>query len=121
MDAGTSARDRTGWSNSALFTDAPIRPYDSNDSIDVARVMGEAKAAGLDALVVSWAGKDFDDRIDHRRMVTCLTAAQRAGTKVAALLETTMANPYWNPRPLDADGLRDLLLAAWKGEPPCVD
>jgi hypothetical protein len=93
--------DRTGWSNAALFTDAPARPYDSNDPVDVARVMGEAKAAGLDALVVSWAGKDFDDRIDHRRMITCLTGAQTAGTKVAALFETTVANPQHE------DGLAD--------------
>ncbi len=85
--------DRAGWSNPALFTDAPLRPYESSDPVDLARVMSEAKAAGLDALVVSWAGKDFNEQIDHRRMVTCLAAAGSAGTKVAALFEATVANP----------------------------
>jgi len=27
-------------------------------------------------------------------------------------------NPYWNPRPVDRDGLRALLQAAWTGDPP---
>jgi Glycosyl hydrolase family 99 len=93
--------DRTGWSNPALFIDAPVRPYESSDPVDLARVMSEARAAGLDALVVSWAGKDFNDQIDHRRMVACLTAAQSAGTKVAALFEATVANPQHE------DGLAD--------------
>jgi maleylacetate reductase len=33
-------------------------------------------------------------------------------------VEMTMAAPYWNPRPLDEDGLRDLLARAWNGAPP---
>ena len=93
--------DRTGWSNPALFSDAPIRPYESSDPVDLARVMSESRAAGIDGLVVSWAGKDFNDRIDHRRMVTCLTAAASAGTTIAALFEATVANPQHE------DGLAD--------------
>jgi maleylacetate reductase len=31
-----------------------------------------------------------------------------------------MANPYWNPRPLDPAALRALLQRAWAGEPPRV-
>ena len=71
-----------GWSNprsSATRRSAA----ESSDPVDLGRVMSEARAAGLDALVVSWAGKDFNDQIDHRRMVTCLTAAESAGTKIA--------------------------------------
>jgi alcohol dehydrogenase class IV len=33
-------------------------------------------------------------------------------------VEMTMAAHYWNPRPLDKDGLRDLLTRAWNGAPP---
>lgn len=29
-----------------------------------------------------------------------------------------LKNPYWNPRPLEAEGLRALLVAAWAGERP---
>ncbi len=29
-----------------------------------------------------------------------------------------LANPYWNPRALEADALRDLLARAWAGAPP---
>ena len=29
-----------------------------------------------------------------------------------------LANPYWNPRPIDAVPLRDLLQRAWAGHPP---
>ena len=93
--------DRTGWSNPQLFIDAPLRPYSSDDEDDLARVMLEAKAAGLDALVVSWSGKDYNGAIDHRRMLRCLAAAQRAGTRIATLFETTVANPQHE------DGLAD--------------
>ena len=93
--------DKTGWSNPDLFIDAPTRPYDSTSAVDLARVMTEARGAGLDALVVSWAGKDYDGQIDHRRMLTCLAAAEAAGTKIAALFETTVANPRHE------DGLAD--------------
>jgi maleylacetate reductase len=29
-----------------------------------------------------------------------------------------MASPYWNPRPLDEEALRDLLTRAWNGDAP---
>lgn len=31
-----------------------------------------------------------------------------------------LANPYWNPRPIEADAIRDLLRAAWAGERPTL-
>ncbi|KRB81416.1 Maleylacetate reductase [Sphingomonas sp. Root710] len=31
-----------------------------------------------------------------------------------------MANPYWNPRPLDAGPLRALIARAWAGDPPAA-
>jgi maleylacetate reductase len=33
-------------------------------------------------------------------------------------LDEALANPYWNPRPLERGPLRDLLARAWSGEPP---
>lgn len=94
--------DRAGWS-SPLFIDTPLQPYSTDDPADLARVMSQAKSAGLDALVVSWAGKDYAGGIDHRRMLACLTAAQTAGTKVAALLEATAANPQHEDGAADPD------------------
>ncbi len=32
--------------------------------------------------------------------------------------DRALTNAYWNPRPLDRDGLRDLLGRAWAGAPP---
>ena len=32
--------------------------------------------------------------------------------------ELAMKNPYWNPRPLEQDAIRDLLRRAWWGAPP---
>ncbi len=32
--------------------------------------------------------------------------------------EQALANPYWNPRPLEYDAIRRLIGAAWAGEPP---
>lgn len=37
---------------------------------------------------------------------------------VDATVERAMADPYWNPRPLERAALRDLLARAWSGEPP---
>ena len=31
-----------------------------------------------------------------------------------------LANPYWNPRPLERRGIRDLIARAWAGEEPLV-
>jgi maleylacetate reductase len=33
-------------------------------------------------------------------------------------VEAALANPYWNPRPLEAGALRALVAAAWAGRPP---
>lgn len=37
---------------------------------------------------------------------------------VERAVEITFENPYWNPRPLERDGVRALLRAAWAGERP---
>ena len=32
--------------------------------------------------------------------------------------DIALANPYWNPRPLERDGIRELIARAWAGEAP---
>lgn len=41
-----------------------------------------------------------------------------AGIELAT--ELALKNPYWNPRPLEADGIRKLLARAWAGEAPSL-
>jgi maleylacetate reductase len=37
---------------------------------------------------------------------------------IARAAEMALANPYWNPRPLDLEAIRRLIARAWSGEPP---
>jgi maleylacetate reductase len=49
------------------------------------------------------------------------TALRDLGVKEADLdraCEIALANPYWNPRPIEAAPLRDLLQRAWEGAEP---
>ncbi|MGO6740795.1 maleylacetate reductase, partial [Rhizobium ruizarguesonis] len=34
--------------------------------------------------------------------------------------ERALANPYWNPQPLERDGIRALLARAYAGEAPAI-
>ena len=33
-------------------------------------------------------------------------------------VDMTLQNPYWNPRPLEEDGIREIIRAAWEGRRP---
>ena len=81
------------WTNDPQIHDSPVPQYSTDNPADLQQIMSTAKSTGLDALVVTWSGKDTDGGIHHQRMLRCLTAAGQAGFKVAALLETTRANP----------------------------
>jgi maleylacetate reductase len=35
--------------------------------------------------------------------------------------DLALSNPYWNPRPLERQGIRDLITRAWAGEEPRVE
>ena len=35
--------------------------------------------------------------------------------------DLALANPYWNPRPLERQGIRKLIARAWAGEGPRVE
>jgi alcohol dehydrogenase class IV len=35
--------------------------------------------------------------------------------------DLALSNPYWNPRPLERQGIRNLIARAWAGEGPRVD
>jgi hypothetical protein len=91
------------WSSTPQIYDNPVPEYSTDDPADLKQLMTTAKRTGLDALVMSWSGKDFNGGIDHQRMLRCLAAADAAGFKMAALLETTLANPQHRDGDADAD------------------
>jgi maleylacetate reductase len=41
-------------------------------------------------------------------------------TRIDAAVEAALANPYWNPRPLEREPLRELLRAACDGTRPAL-
>jgi len=94
--------DRSTWT-SPLLADRPQREYSTEEFADVQQVFGTAAQAGLDGLVVSWQGLEFQGGWNHRRMQVALEAAQQANIRVATLLETTVANPEHRQTGVEAD------------------
>jgi glycoprotein endo-alpha-1,2-mannosidase len=94
--------DRSTWT-SPLLADRPQREYSTEEPADVQQVFGTAAQAGLDGLVVSWQGLEFQGGWNHRRMQLALEAAQQANIRVATLLETTVANPEHRQTGVEAD------------------
>ncbi|MCK8787012.1 maleylacetate reductase [Roseomonas sp. NAR14] len=45
-------------------------------------------------------------------------AGEATGDVIGGTVAAVLANPYWNPRPLEAPALRDLLSRAYRGLPP---
>ena len=75
----------------------------------IARALGvENAAAGL---------FDLAGRVGASRSLESL-GMPRDGIETAAQL--ALKNPYWNPRPLEAPAIRDLIADAWAGERPRV-
>ena len=73
----------------------------------VARALGAAEAArGL---------YDLAGRLGVRR---ALREVGMPADGIDEVVERTVADPYWNPRPLERAAIRDLLTRAWSGEPP---
>lgn len=65
---------------------------------------------------------------DPARALSNLAASLKAPTSLRALgmpesgieqaADLAVKNPYWNPRPLERQAIRDLIARAWAGEPP---
>ena len=73
----------------------------------VARALGTEHAArGMRALA---------DRVGAPRSLAALGMPESG---IALATERALAEPYWNPRPLEPDAIRALLARAWAGEPP---
>ena len=58
---------------------------------------------------------DFTGRLGAKRSLRELGMPED-GIEKATLL--AIQNPYWNPRRLESDAIRELICRAWAGEPP---
>lgn len=73
----------------------------------VARALGSAEAAmGL---------YDLAGRLGVKR---ALRDVGMPADGIDEVVERTLTEPYWNPRPLERAAIRGLLARAWSGEPP---
>jgi hypothetical protein len=83
--------DRPSWADPRLI-DQPLQLYSTDDPADVARVLRDIAAAGIDVAIVSWQGSAARGGFYARGLRHVLDAAQQAGLRVAVMLETPIAN-----------------------------
>jgi len=80
------------WSDPQM-ADRPLRLYSTDAQPDVNAQAAMARAAGIDAFVVSWQGLEADNGFNDRRMRIALEAARAAGMRACVYTETYVANP----------------------------
>jgi hypothetical protein len=83
--------DQSTWTPSKV-SDIPAQPYVSADRTAMARQVDEAKAAGIDAFVVSWYGPGGASNQTEPNFSALLGVAQERGFKLAVDFET--ASPF---------------------------
>jgi maleylacetate reductase len=72
-------------------------------------------AAALGADEAAGGLYDLAGRIGAKRALRDIGMPEEG---VARAAEMALANPYWNPRPLDLEAIRQLIARAWSGAPP---
>jgi len=96
------------WSDPQM-ADRPLRLYSTDVQSDINAAAAMARAAGIDAWVVSWQGL-AGDRFNDRRMRIALDAAAAAGMRACVYTETYVANPTNDAAaPIDPRTLLDWL------------
>jgi len=80
------------WSDPQM-ADRPLRIYSTEAPPDVNAQAVMARAAGIDAWVVSWQGLEAGSGFNDRRMRIALDAARAAGMRACVYTETYVANP----------------------------
>jgi hypothetical protein len=83
--------ERPTWSSPDLL-DQPLQLYSTDEPADVARVLKNVAAAGIDAVIVSFQGSERARVWNRRRLQIVLDAAQQAGVRVSVQIETLAAN-----------------------------
>jgi alcohol dehydrogenase class IV len=74
---------------------------------------GFARALGVPDFAQSLY--DLAGRVGARRALRDIGMPQSGIGRAA---EQALANPYWNPRPLERDAIHDLIARAYAGDPP---
>jgi hypothetical protein len=77
---------------SAQLLDQPLKLYSTDIAAEVAANLKDVRAAGIDAVIVSYQGSDVGGGWNLRRLRYVLDGAQQAGLKVTVHLETLAAN-----------------------------
>ncbi len=91
------------WKTDKRLLDRPLSRYSTEQPDEVRAVFEQAKTAGIDAMAVSLQVRDH-------RMTIALQAAQAAGIRVAALIETNAAVAVHQPgAPVDPHVMLDWL------------
>ena len=76
-------------------------------------------ARGARASRTRRAGSAIWPGASARRVALRELGMQREG--IARAVDLALANPYWNPRPIEREGVARLIEAAWSGSPPAVE
>lgn len=79
---------------------------------------GEAMSRAARALGTDDAGHGLWKLAKNINAPMALKDIGMVQADIEKALDIALKNPYWNPRPLEAEGLRGLLERAWAGEPP---
>lgn len=86
-----------------------------------ARATGPAMARIGAALGAEDAARGLYDLAGRIGVPRALKEIGMPEAGVARAAELALANPYWNPRPLDPAAVRRLIARAWSGAPPDPD
>jgi hypothetical protein len=95
--------DPGSW-NAGKTSDVPLSPYNSDDAAVMSRHIDEARAAGIDALVLNWWGAG--NRTDSN-LTALLGIAEQKGFRVAAVLDIN--SPFMQGTGSYIENLRRLL------------
>jgi uncharacterized protein YraI len=98
--------DQNTW-NSGQPADQPVQPYTSSDLATIERHVGQAQAAGIDALVQSWYGSQEKDNQTETNFRQLLDVAAARGFHAAVDFETS--SPFLPNQDSVTDALRYLL------------
>ncbi|MBS0247675.1 MAG: maleylacetate reductase [Proteobacteria bacterium] len=79
------------------------------------------EAARIVARALNVSGDGATALFDLNRSIAAPRALRELGMPEAGIdkaADLAVRNPYWNPRPLQRDLIRDLIARAWAGDPP---
>jgi alcohol dehydrogenase class IV len=81
----------------------------------------EAAQRTARALGAADAAQELYDLSGNLGALRSLKALGMPQDGIERAADIAVQNPYWNPRPIERDAIRDLIARAWAGEPPRSD